>query len=322
MESVAQELKKNKRYLPHEITTKVNSVSLYRQTKDIGFVCRRYHISKASLMRWNKLYDGTKESLLPKSHRPRTPHPNAHTEQELKWIRDYHRRNPNISICELYGKLREEKAYSRHPGSLYRVFVRLGYRKKVESTKKKSKHNGKYDTPEKLGVKWQMDVKYVPTACYVGKDDEKFYQYTVIEEASRKRFIYAYKEQSNYSTVDFFKRAIVFFGYTPKILQTDNGEEFTHIAKTARIHPLDVFCSEIHVYHKTIRPKTPWHNGKVERSHRNDQQRFYNYLKFYSFEDLQIQMKRYLYRSNNIPMSVLDWLSPNHMHQKLAAEFI
>ena len=38
--------------------------------------------------------------------------PNAHTEQELKWICDYHRRNPNISVCELYGKLREDKAYS------------------------------------------------------------------------------------------------------------------------------------------------------------------------------------------------------------------
>ena len=113
MESVAQEAKKNKRYIPHEVTTKLNSVKLYQQTKDIGFVCRRYHISKASLMRWNKQYDGTRESLTPKSHRPLTPHPNAHTEEELKWIRDYHRRNPNISICELYGKLREDKAYKR-----------------------------------------------------------------------------------------------------------------------------------------------------------------------------------------------------------------
>ena len=52
-----------KRYLPHEISTKVQSVQLYRRTKDISFVCRRYHISKASLMRWNKLYDGTKASL-------------------------------------------------------------------------------------------------------------------------------------------------------------------------------------------------------------------------------------------------------------------
>ena len=92
-----------------------------------------------------------------------------HTQEELTWIRNYHRRNPNISICELYGKLREEKAYRRHPGSLYRVFIRLGYRRKAESTKKKSKHNGHYDTPKELGKKWQMDVKYVPSACMQGK---------------------------------------------------------------------------------------------------------------------------------------------------------
>ena len=306
MSSITQ----NKRYLPHEITTKENSVKLYRQTKDIGFVCRRYHISKASLMRWNKQYDGSRESLAPKSHRPHTQHPNAHTEQELNWIRNLHRRNPNISVCEMYGKLRQEKAYSRHPGSLYRVFVRLGYRTKVESTKKKSKHTGHYDTPEELGIKWQMDVKYVPTACYAGTDGDKFYQYTMIDEASRERFIYAYKEQSSYSTIDFTKRAIIYFGYAPETIQTDNGGEFTHSSKTNRVHPFDMLCNQLNIHHKTIRPKTPWHNGKVERSHRNDQERFYNYLRFYSLEDLQMQMKRYLRRSNRIPMSVLGWKSP------------
>ena len=313
MDSIAQ----RKRYLPHEISTKIYAVKLYRETKDIGFVCRRYHISKASLMRWNKQYDGTKESLMPKSHKPHTPHPNSHTEQELKWIRDYHRRNPNISVGELYGKLREEKAYSRHPGSLYRVFVRLGYRKKAESTKKKSKHLGKYDTPTQIGEKWQMDVKYVPKVCDSRDEKEQYYQYTVIEEASRKRFIYAYQEQSSYSTVDFFKRAITYFGYAPNILQTDNGGEFTHSKKTDRIHPLDVFCNTYGIEHKTIRPRTPWHNGKVERSHRNDQERFYNHLKFYSFDDLQQQMRRYLYRANNIPMAVLGWKSPNQRQREL-----
>lgn len=307
----------NKRYYPHEIVTKVKAVDVYRQTKDISFVCRRYHISKASLMRWNKQYDGTRESLLPKSHRPKTQHPNAHTEEELKWIRDYHRRNPNISVCEMYGKLREEKAYSRHPGSLYRVFVRLGFRKKVESTKKKNKHNGQYDTPTELGEKWQMDVKYVPNACYSGKDGQQFYQYTIIEEASRKRFLYAYEEQSSYSTVDFFKRAITFFGYAPKVIQTDNGGEFTHTSKTERVHPLDKFCRYYGIDHKLIRPRTPWHNGKVERSHRNDQERFYNYMKFYSYKDLQMQMKRYLYRSNGIPMAILGWKSPNQKQREL-----
>lgn len=223
MKSIAQ----NKRYLQHEVTTKLYAVRLYRQAGDVQFVCRRYHISKASLMRWNKQYDGTRESLEPKSHRPKTPHPNAHTEEELTWIRNLHRRNPNISVCEMYGKLREEKAYSRHPGSLYRVFVRLGYRRKAESTKKKSKHLGKYDTPTKLGVKWQMDVKYVPKICYAGKDGETFFQYTMIEEASRKRFIYAYKEQSSFSTVDFMKRAITFSAMRRRSCRLTTAASFT-----------------------------------------------------------------------------------------------
>lgn len=307
----------NKRYCPHQITAKVGAVRLYRSSHDIDYVCRKYHISKASLMRWNKAFDGTNESLANKSHRPHSTHPKAHTELELKWIRDYHRRNPNISICELYGKLREDKAYSRHPGSLYRVFVRLGFRKHVESTKKKVKHNKPYDTPKQVGVKWQMDVKYVPDACYSGNDSDKFYQYTMIDEASRERFIFPYKEQSGYSTVQFVKRAITFFGYAPKIIQTDNGSEFTNFSKTKKVHIFDDFCHEHQITHKLIRPKTPWHNGKVERSHRNDQERFYNFLKFYSYEDLITQMKRYLRRSNRIPMAVLGWRSPVQMRDAL-----
>ena len=307
----------NKRYCPHLLETKLHSVELYRQTKDIEYVCRKYHISKASLMRWNKHYNGNKDSLAAKSHKPHSPHPNAHTEQELKWIRDYHRRNPNISICELYGKLREEKAYARHPGSLYRVFIRLGFRKSVSSTKECSKHRKPYDTPTAIAIKWQMDVKYVPMLCYAGKDGKRFYQYTMLEEASRKRFIYAYEENSSYSTIDFVKRAIAFFGYAPATIQTDNGAEFTHFVRTKRTHPFDVFCAYYHIEHKLIRPRTPWHNGKVERSHRNDQERFYNYLRFYSLEDLQQQMKRYLRRSNDIPMAVLGWRSPNQCQAEL-----
>ena len=86
MKIVAQEKKNSKRYLPHTVSTKEGAVKLYRQTKDVDFVLRRYHISKASLMRWNRLYDGTKESLTPKSHRPHSQHPKAHTEEELGWI--------------------------------------------------------------------------------------------------------------------------------------------------------------------------------------------------------------------------------------------
>lgn len=302
-------------HYPHSLNTKFYAVSLYRNGNPISFVCRRYKCSKASLMRWNKKFDGTKESLLDKSHRPLTPHPNAHTEEELTWIKNYIRRNPNISLCELYGKLRTEKGYSRHACSLFRIVRKLKYPiNKEKHSKYVPKH---YDTPDDLGIKWQMDVKVVPKKCYVGQMPDKFYQYTVIDEASRERFIYPYKEQSSYSTIDFVKRAIVYFGYKPEIIQTDNGQEFTHTMKTDRIHPLDSLLNSLNITHKLIKPRTPRHNGKVERSHRNDQQRFYSYLSFYSYDDLKLQMKAYLKRSNNIPMQSLNWLSPLEMRHIL-----
>lgn len=297
-----------RRYLSHELTTRIHSVKLYRSGADVSFVCRRYHISKSSLMRWNRKYDGTDDSLRDRSHRPHTLHPRAHTDSELSLIRNICRRNPGISLCELYGKL-ISRGYKRAYGSLYRVCSRLGIVKKVKSTKDKYKPQ-RYDTPSFPGIKWQLDVKYVPTSCYTGSVPQKFYQYTVIDEASRERFIYPYMEQSGYSTCDFVRRAIVHFGYKPLIIQTDNGAEFTNIARTKRIHAFDVLCRQLGITHKLIRPRTPRHNGKVERSHRNDQERFYNHMHFYSYEDLKLQMKRYLRRSNNIPMQVLGWKSP------------
>ena len=309
----------SQRYLPHDLNTKFYSVKLYRQGYSISFVCRRYKISKRSLMRWNKKFDDTKESLLDKSHRPLSPHPNAHTEQELKWIENYLRRNPHISMCELYGKLRVEKGYSRNASSLFRVLRKMGIY--VNKEKKERYTPKKYDTPSNIGIKWQMDVKYVPKYCYSGNDGQKFYQYTIIDEASRERFIYPYQEHFSYSTTDFVKRAIVYFGYQPKIIQTDNGQEFTYTMKTDRIHPLDTLLNQLNITHQLIRPRTPRHNGKVGRSHRNDQNRFYNFLSFYSYDDLKKQTKSYLKRSNNIPMQVLGWLSPLEMRDQIKKQY-
>ncbi|MCM1309223.1 MAG: DDE-type integrase/transposase/recombinase [Butyrivibrio sp.] len=304
-----------RRYLPHEFKTRLYAVKLYRSGSDVSFVCRRYHISKSSLMRWNKRYDGTDDSLRDRSHRPHSPHRTAHTEDELNLIRCYFRRNPEISLCELYGKLLS-RGYSRNYGSLYRVCVRLGFLKRPPSSKERHKPQV-YHTPDKPGIKWQLDVKYVPTACCSGSVPQRYYQYTVIDEATRERFIYPYMEQSGYSTCDFVRRAIVHFGYKPRIIQTDNGAEFTNIARTKRIHAFDVLCSRLGIAHKLIRPRTPRHNGKVERSHRNDQERFYNHMHFYSYDDLKLQMQRYLRRSNNIPMQVLGWLSPIQKRREL-----
>ena len=115
MNSISQNL----RYLPHELKTRENAVKTYRNGNSIDYVCRKYHISRTSLYRWDKRYDGSKESLVDKSHRPFTPHPRAHTEEEITWIKNLVRKNPHITLCELWMKLRVNKSYSRHIGSLY-----------------------------------------------------------------------------------------------------------------------------------------------------------------------------------------------------------
>ncbi len=65
------------------------------------------------------------------------------------------------------------------------------------------------------------------------------------------------------------------------------------------------------IRHKQIRPYTPRHNGKVERSHRKDNEMFYAKKTFYSLEDYNKQLRRYMNEYNNFPMRPLNWLSPN-----------
>lgn len=310
----------NRRYIPHLLKNREAAVKMFRNGASTEFVCSKYHCSRSSLWRWNCKYDGTCNSLKDKSHKPHTLHPNSHTQEEIKHIKNYLRRNPNITLIELWYKLKREKDYTRHPASLYRFLVKIGKYEKIKHTEYKKYVPKKYDTPKLMGEKWQVDVKYVPLECKCDNlpHDTRFYQYTCIDEATRERYIFPYREISEQNTVNFIKRCIRYFRYSPKIIQTDNGFEFTYNKeKVKKEHPLDTFCKQNSITHKLIKPRTPRHNGKVERSHRNDNNRFYAFLKFYSFEDLKKQMHAYLVRSNNIPMGVLNYLTPKEQRKKL-----
>lgn len=71
---------------------------------------------------------------------------------------------------------------------------------------------------------------------------------------------------------------------------------------------------ELGIKHKLIKPYTPRHNGKVERSHRKDQERFYYKKVFCSFEDLENRAKYWIKEYNNFPMKLLGWLSPREKY--------
>lgn len=111
---------------PYTAKEKLKALKLL-ENSTIEFVCHRYHCSERSLYRWKDKYDGTLESLENKSSRPLTPHPNSHTADEIKYIKSLIKRNPEIGLSELYGKLRLNYAYTRHPSSLFRFLRKNGF---------------------------------------------------------------------------------------------------------------------------------------------------------------------------------------------------
>ena len=70
---------------------------------------------------------------------------------------------------------------------------------------------------------------------------------------------------------------------------------------------------DLGIHHKLIRPFTPRHNGKVERSHRKDNKEFYASHRFYSFEDFKAQLAVRQRAYNNFPMRPLGWHSPKQV---------
>lgn len=293
-------------FIKYSNAQKYKALQMLTNGAKIGYVALKFECSERTLWRWKKQFDGTAESLKNKSSRPHSIHPNAHTEEEQNAIIQVVANNPGISLNELYGTLRVEFGYSRNIASLWKFLHKGGF---YDRDTKEVYIPKPYDTPQQLGEKWQMDVKFVPSDCRIGRAyKDKYYQYTMIDEASRERFIYAYNEISARATVDFVKRAILYFRYRPKIIQTDNGREFTPVRsknKEAMTHAFDTLCAKLKIEHKLIQAYTPRHNGKVERSHRNDQKRFYNSMRFHTLADLQEQMAEYLKRSNNTPSAAL-----------------
>lgn len=85
---------------------------------------------------------------------------------------------------------------------------------------------------------------------------------------------------------------------------------------------LKTICVEYGIIHKFIRPRTLEHNGKVERSLKIDQDKFYRTLKFYSLDDLRHQGKARNKRYNNTPRFILKCKTPNEVEVELKNDLI
>ena len=202
---------------------------------------------------------------------------------------------------------------------MYRVMQRLDIYKKAPSKKKKYIPKP-YQQMTHPGERIQIDVKYVPSNCLTDElkeQGEEFYQYTAIDEYTRQRILWASKDHNTYSSTKFLEVIIKKFKYKIECVQTDNGFEFTNRLNSQKAKEKTMFekkLEELGIEHKLIRPRTPRHNGKVERSHRKDQERFYYKRVFVSFEDFKEKLRHWSREYNNFPMQPLKWKSPNEKY--------
>ena len=295
------------------------SLIQYAERHGVSNAAKKYKPNRQYIYRWKNRYDGSWDSLRDRSRRPHS-HPNQHTPEEIKLIQDMRRRNPHAGLVVFWVKL-TQRGYQRSITGLYRFLKKQGMTaQKLPNPKYVPKP---YEQMAYPGQRVQIDVKFVPACCLVNEaKGKKFYQYTAIDEYSRWRYVEAFEEHSTYSSARFLEHLIRRFPMPIECVQTDNGMEFTKRFSTPGQVTLTAFqgvLQEHGIRHKLIRPFTPRHNGKVERSHRKDNERFYASHTFYSFADFSRQLQLYNRRDyNRFPMRPLGWKSP----QTVLDEFV
>lgn len=291
---------------------KKQAVVKYAEKSGKSSASRMYGVSLSSIKRWCKRYDGTWQSLLEISHRPNS-HPKRHTAKEEKQIKNSFRKcYARYGWDGVYSDLLRKK-YTRSFSGMVYAAKRMGLTEQKKPPKK-SREQRRYPELLEPGEKVQIDVKEVPYNCLRGKtlrDGKHLYQWTAIDECTRMRFVYGFEEHTPENTVRFLAMVIKAFPFKIKTIQTDNGTEFTYkFISDERISPFDKVLNKLGIKHKLIPPRTPWHNGKVERSHRNDQRYFYDWETFRSVEELNEKLEKHLIWSNNKTMRTLGRKSP------------
>ena len=266
---------------------------------------------KRSLERWLSAYrEHGEKGLEPQSTEPKTQ-----KDETPIWIKERVievRKKTKKCAMKIHWQL-EKEGILIHERTIGKILKKEGLVRKYRVKKIKYKYIKVERHPGELV---EIDVKYVPGRI----KNRRYYQYTAIDTASRWRYLNVYDEFTSYHSVCFLKEVIEKFTHKIQAIKTDNGQIFTnyYLGATKRsdltvktIHALDLFCREKNIVHYLIDPGKPAQNGTVERSHREDQEKFYEQNKFRNFKDLQIKLKRWNIYYNDLEHCGLNGKTPN-----------
>ncbi|OYR24102.1 HTH-like domain protein [Brucella lupini] len=159
---------------------------------------------------------------------------------------------------------------------IYRILKRNGLSWLPGGTRVRKIHTQRYEQ-RVPGHQIQVDVKFLKFEGVDGKIVKRF-QYTAIDDATRIRALKVYDRHTQANAIDFIDTVIAKFPFRIREIRTDNGHEFQ-----ARFH---WHVEDQGIRHAYIKPASPQLNGKVERSHRTDDQEFYQLLSYTDDTDL------------------------------------
>lgn len=275
---------------------------------DVAKVCPH---SKRSLERWLQAFrEGGEDALEPRSTEPKTQ-PN----ETPIWLKEKIvsvRKKTKKCALKIHWQLKKEDVLVP-ARTIGKILKREGLVRKYRVKKIKYKYIRAKRQPGEL---LEIDVKHVP-GTIAGRP---YFQYTAIDTASRWRYLGAYDQETTDHTIKFLEEVMRVFSHRIRAVKTDNHSTFTNYYTGTNkrsdmtmktVHALDIFCAQNGIIHYLIDPGTPSQNGTVERSHREDQEKFYEQNTFKDFPDLQKKMRKWNTYYNNLEHCGLGGESPN-----------
>ncbi len=259
-----------------EVNRKLRILNHAEDSGNIAKTCRYFSLPRSIFYVWRSAYrqQGNKgpkrKKPIPKSHPNQTP--DEIVEKILYLRRKYHLGPTRIMwYMARYHQMRVSDA------TIHRVLKRHGVNRLPGKPGRRKVHTKRYHK-QVPGHHIQMDVKFQIFKNKTGKKIKR-YQYTAIDDATRVRALKVYTRHTQKNAVDFVNYVIDKFPFRIQQIRTDRGHEFQAL--------LHWHVEDLGIRHVYIKARTPQLNGKVERSHRSDQEEFYQLPNYKDDVDLK-----------------------------------
>ncbi len=265
-----------------EINRKLRVLEYAKEIGNVSKACRFYGLSRQGFYKWKRAYDRLGEpGLVRRKPGPTTETSTLRTLPEIEEKILYIRRNYHLGQLRISWYLKRYHGIQISAGGVYAVLKRHGLNRLPRNQKKKALKTVRYEK-QVPGHHIQVDVKFLIFPQPDGSKVKRF-QYTAIDDATRIRALKIYDKHTQQNAIRFIDYVVEKFPFRIQTIRTDNGHEFK-----AKFH---WHVEDLGMRHAYIKPRTPRLNGKVERSHKTDQQEFYQLIEYSGDVDLEKKLK-------------------------------